>query len=392
MKRISLATSSRKASSVGDDAALFEMLVRCRRRACLLLALRYSTVACALALVAVAALFYLSPHGGFWFQWAAPVACAATVCMAAAFWRRPSPQQVAGEIDRRLLLEDSVVAALQVHATRAPVASLIVRNAITRAGHVEPSSVFPIQLRGPVALVGMAALLSVVIVFSGRQSATITRSVAAQVGSSGDPSSASRMANRQQQQPPHAAGEVAAAPRTKGETGRTPSDPESRSMSSADPASANRTRTSAVAPDRTVNLEPAHAPSNIGDRPPSSPVLPTARESGLSATTASIGLARNVTNSGSSFDYQDGASSKGGAGASSLGQGSGSGGVQGGALMRGGVETAPPRALATAQYAASYARARQRAEAAVSRDEVPPDLRSYVRDYFLAITPAVERE
>jgi hypothetical protein len=33
-----------------------------------------------------------------------------------------------------------------------------------------------------------------------------------------------------------------------------------------------------------------------------------------------------------------------------------------------------------------------RAEAAVTHDDVPPDLRAYVRDYFAAIAPAAERK
>jgi hypothetical protein len=37
-----------------------------------------------------------------------------------------------------------------------------------------------------------------------------------------------------------------------------------------------------------------------------------------------------------------------------------------------------------------YAMARQRANAALAHDQIPPDLRAYVHDYFVAIAPAPE--
>ena len=83
-------------------------------------------------------------------------------------------------------------------------------------------------------------------------------------------------------------------------------------------------------------------------------------------------------------------SGSGGSGASDVGVGSGAGGVRGGALI-----DAATNARGTSPSPARYGgRDVQRgpADAAMTHDEVPPDLRGYVRDYFAAIAPAPERK
>ena len=62
----------------------------------------------------------------------------------------------------------------------------------------------------------------------------------------------------------------------------------------------------------------------------------------------------------------------------------GAGGIRGGTLTGPQGARAPTAALQPGS-AARIKEARQRAETALARDEVPPHLRSYVHDYFLAI-------
>jgi hypothetical protein len=77
--------------------------------------------------------------------------------------------------------------------------------------------------------------------------------------------------------------------------------------------------------------------------------------------------------------------SAGGIGAAAVGDGAGAGGVEGRAVTggaRAGIEGATLRSDATRRYAA----AQRFASTPAASDQVPPDLRAYVRAYFGAIT------
>src|SRR6185503_9658789 len=81
-----------------------------------------------------------------------------------------------------------------------------------------------------------------------------------------------------------------------------------------------------------------------------------------------------------------GTDARGGAGSAGAGQarGAGAGGVRGGTLMPS--ATAATQTTPVQPRASRYQQAQRSAEAALTRGDIPPELRSYVREYFRALS------
>ena len=330
------------------DAALLAIVDRCRARAGLVMFVRASAMACAVTLaVAVVTRLLLSgdSNAAVWVAWAAAIGigCGATM----AVHRYPSGREVAGRIDRHLHLENTVVAALQMQGGSVPVGPLILRQALDRAGNVKAAAVFPLELRLPAAMLAAALLLVV---------ATLPRSEYESLAS-GDGRSISAS---------DAGGGETAGARVRAPSGTT-AQPGSRSR-------AVRTGENATA---SAEPRPSEAP---GSQQPAAASQPGARGEG-SARAADSGREAPAPARASG-----GADARGGAGSAGAGpaRGAGSGGVRGGTLIppvTGATPTTPAQ-----QPPSRYQQAQRGAEAALTRGDIPPELRSYVREYFRAIT------
>jgi hypothetical protein len=276
-----------------------------------------------------------------------------------------------------------VVAALQVRNTEIPVASLIIRDAVLRAAHIKASVMFPTELRGPIVLIGGATLLLVVTLFLGPLSDATTRSLTSSAGA-GNASSANRMADRQ----PSSAAGTGVQLRPIPELAPRSGDGERQSTSTVD--SDPRNPISARTPRTPYGGNTSEAAETLGTRQAASSAGPSIDPApGSVAITADVGRAAGREGNVSSSQDRGGVPGSAGADASGLGQGSGAGGVSRGSLMRDFTEPPASRRRAS-QRSSSRAQAIQGAEAAISRDDVPPDLRSYVREYLHAIAPVSE--
>jgi hypothetical protein len=354
------------------ETALAALVARWRVRGGFVLFVRYSAVACALALSIIAAMRIIRPDEGYGLLGIALAAIVGLAFGAVAAWRRrPSAHDVGARIDRHLHLEDTVVAAIQVQHSTAGVGPLIVRQAVARARDVDASDIFPLDLGRPAAALGVAAVLLFVATLPGNSA---PGSRAAGRAASGD------------------GGTSAAAPAPEGDKATT--QPATRSHAARGgetvvaPASQGR---SAAAPDSTRSTGETASAGN-DDRQQRDDATPSAAaqsndtaggERGAPGRGAT-GAAGSARKGPGSADVSVRADSKGGGGAGAGGaRGAGSGGVRGDALLA-------PSDIAlrapVAQQPSERYEARRRAEAAVARGDIPPELRSYVREYFRAIT------
>jgi hypothetical protein len=274
-----------------------------------------------------------------------------------------------------------VVAALQVRDTEIPVASLIIRDAVLRAAHIKASRIFPMELRGPIVLMGGATLLLFVTLSLGPLSDATTGSLTSSAGATGNGSSAHRMADRQ----PSSAAGTGVQLRPIREPAPRSGDGERQSTSTVDADARNpissRTPYGGNTPD---TAETRGSPQGASSAAPSIDLAPD----GV-AKTADVGGAAGREGHVRASQDRGGIPGSDGADASGLGQGSGAGGVSGGRLMRDFNEPSTSR-LPASQRSLPRPQAISGSEAAVLRDDVPPDLRSYVREYLHAIASVSE--
>jgi uncharacterized membrane protein YgcG len=361
------------------EATLLEIIRRCRHRIRLVLFLRQAAfIASAIAII-LAAVVYLRPSSSHvlyvWLGAAASLISAAAV----AWWRTPTARETAMELDRRLSLEDGVVAALQVQGSSAAVAPLIVRDVLLRLTDVRPGQVFPFDSRTPAALMTISMTLLLLATLPDRSSAPRARASGAAVASSSDATPIDPAAQRQNAP----SGERPASAQAASEQSQSRGAADAARAPSDEPA--DRTTTSpAERKDETPSPDAAGlTPVPAGTR--ARDAATRAAERGPSAIPGAGESGGGSASRGSSGGL--GGSTAGGAGASGLNlasEASGSGGIRGGTLT--GPQGARPLPTATQPgFAARIREARQRAETALARDEVPPHLRSYIHDYFLAI-------
>ena len=360
-----------KAADLSPVDALTGTVARCRRRAVITSFARYSTAASALALAVLATVQWVRP--GVSGMWAAvAVALGIGIGAAAAAWRRPSSRAVASDIDRHLRLEDTVVAAIQVHQGTAAVGPLIVRQAVHRTAEVDLRAIYPLRLRRPAALLG----------------ATVVLMIAAIVPRGGE--TVARGDGRGMPGGDTGAGAPTAAPERPGQ----------QAQSQMSDRTAPGSMVDAPPPDKSQEASPAARdslePRESSPTGQSADARPEDDRSSIDARTATVpnggqrgaGVADSAAgNRGTQGQARGSARADAGDGAGGSGSGragaAGAGGVRGGTLSSG--TTAVPATLTNTQTE-QYELARRRAEAAIVRGDIPPELRSYVREYFRAIT------
>ena len=332
------------------DAALFAIVARCRARAGLVLFVRSSAMACAVTLAVAAVTRVLWSGESDAAVWMASAVAIGVGCgVIVAVRRSPSRRQVAAHIDRHLRLEDTVVAALQMQDSSAPVGPLILRQALDRAGNVNAAAVFPMELRRPAVML-TAALLLVVATLPRRDGGPLARG-------GGRPVSAADAGG----------GDAAGAREAKPPAGNT-KQPGTRN-------SAAGTRENAI---RSAESRPSGTPDS--QQPP------TASQPGDSGRGGSARAADSPREAPALARASGGADARGGGGSAGSGvaRGAGAGGVRGGTLIVS--ASGVPQATPNPQPSSRYQQAHRSAEAALTRGEIPPELRSYVREYFRAIT------
>ena len=326
------------------EATLEAIVTRCRRRAGLVLFVRYSVVACAVTLGAASAIQFVQPE-----RLSAATLNLMAVALGivsgavAASQRYPTPRKVASGIDRHLQIDDSVVAALQSRESKATVAPLIVRQAVQRTADLNARDVFPMDLWRPAFLLAAALLLVAAVL--PRDSNKPNTSVAGR-------------------SMPASAGSGAAAA---GKQGQRPS-------TSAEQLSRNSPQRSESGSAATAKPQMREAEASAQSR------QATARDArgGISAGTND---GRNGTGTARSAVRAE----SGGSGAAGTGapRGTGAGGVRSGDLLS---SSRPSKATVSSQRSSRFGQAQRNAEAALTRGDIPPELRSYVREYFRAIT------
>ena len=363
-------------SNNNSSAVVVSALRRFQRRLRLAAFTRYLTVAIALALVAVDVIVLGSPpDAALVMAFTTSFAFAVVAAVALAILRTPSLPDTARIVDRRLLLQDRAVSALQFSGATDPIARIVVEEAASRL-EIVPLSRLPLSIPMTARWLAASALLvsmAIVVSREGLPGAAIPSGSGAAATDSGG----------RLQHPQTGRGNTGATVATNQRGGATtarstPSGdaPQQPVTSAQRGAATNPGQSDRVTAQNPTDQNPAGAMSS-STRPD-----PRVAAAGNAASTAQ-GRARG------SATLNAPASPASGPGAAAAGAaGRAGGGVRDGALVAGG--TLPAQAASppstdrrTAAYAAAYARA----EAAVPAERVPVDLRSYVRADFLAIRP-----
>lgn len=375
-----------------DDGPLLELIARYRRRARLDLLVRYTGFGGAAAFVAAAVLWYLNTPSAVSIPGLlAAAAVVAAISAAAAWWSGPTTHDVAAALDRRLGLDDSVVAALQVREGDSPVASLIVAQALGRARAARADDVFPVQLRGPAAATGAGlCVFALTAAMAGSPLPGASRNISR--GSSADAG------------PAHASGGPLAndaSDDTGREARREPLDGGMRVADADNVAGSAAAAAPAPVSDTpsadTRHQEPRDAPGNPARNPAGAKGESTAGAQDANAASGSPaasarggGNAAGGAGSSAGAGHDREAAAGGSSGAIAAGSRAGAGGVRGGALLG----TAGPTTAATAlsprnmPYSTQAPRGQDRA---AGSDDIPPELRAYVRRYFAAVRAASGR-
>jgi hypothetical protein len=329
------------------DAALLGILNRCRTRAGFVVFVQASATACALTLtVASVTRLIWSADSNVVIWMSAAVAVGIGCGAALTLLRYPSSREVARDIDRHLRLEDTVIAALQLRDSGAPVGPLVLRQALDRVGNVDAASLFPMELRRPAAM--LAAALLVVLATLPRSDG---RPLVSREGRSVSTSDAG-------------GGEAAG-------TGRAPTN------ITAQPALRNSATKAGENATPSAEQRPSEAP---GSDPPAASSQPGAGGRGTARAADSGREAPALAQTSGGADARGGA----GSAASGPARGTGAGGVRGGTLIPS--ATAATETTPADPPPSRYQQAQRSAEAALTRGAIPPELRSYVREYFRAIS------
>jgi hypothetical protein len=369
------------AVTCGADGELVVLVGRHRRRLWWLLFVSHACVAAPAAVIT--AMYQSRAHGtrGAWVVVAAVVAVGVAALLA---WRRrPTLRATALLLDYSLRWDERVTAALDARNDPDPVAPLIVADAVRRLQGVSPARVFPMRLRMPpaqaVAVFAAVALLAYAVpsidpVFGperlepadGRSRPPTTRPDAetsagerARAAAADSPGAATPASPRPDAPAPRAA---EYAP-TRAATPDDPPESEAARSSSPQEGAVDATGGSESGAAGTRDDVYRNSAIGAGDRSGSGR---TARDGATSTTGAAGGDARGAaaTAEGARPD-----------GAGGIDEGRGTAGP-GGLARRS--EPAEARSLTVPAREEAWTRA----ESALSRGEVPPTWRAYVRDYF----------
>lgn len=371
--------------------ALRALIARCQRRAWLRLFVRYGAAGCSIALFITSGLWYVNPATAASVLW--PLAAAGVVAAAsvmAAWWQCPSTGTVAAALDNRLALDDSVVAALQVHDGNSLLAPLIVGQAVARAGAASPGDVFPIHLRIPTAAIG-AGLLVLALAALTAETVTTGSTTNPRSRLAGDSSAAHASPPLGEknglEDAPRAERNDADA--TEAQVADEPGRPASLADAARAPARGAAIDTGeAAAANAPLSRDARAAGPAGGSREPTSE---TGAPGGGTGTERVAAGAEDAA-SGSAADSAHGRDQDigRGSGGFAVGQSSGSGGVRGGGLLAASRSDAVAAGPTRRGIPPSRQQPRDR-EAAAASDAVPPELREHVRRYFSAVTSASER-
>lgn len=343
--------------SSGHDAGslVAAAVAAARRRARLVLALGAGsiTVPAGAATGAVLALAGLVPG---WTA-AALAAAGAATAMGWAAIRTPSTAVTASRIDAALGLRDRVAAALHLRGSDAPIAALVTRDAAARLEGVQLATVFPVALPRPAApAIALAAgLCGWLAVANDVPVAPTANGVTPRAGSADSAATSRRQPAARTGDTQDAKEETARRP----DTARDERTPERR-------ASQDGTGPGEPASGRSALDEPSNAPRPAATTPPQSDAD---RNASASSNGGSGGTA-GTTPSGLGSSTQTASRDTQGAG---------------GVSRRGALAPSGAPSDTAALPSRDYRAARANAEAAITRDVVPPDYRDDVRAYFRAL-------
>jgi hypothetical protein len=305
------------------------------------------------------------------------------------YLRTPTLSATGSAIDRRLHLQDRIAAALQVGREQDPVSALVVRDAATRLRGATPADVFPLDLGRRAVAATLLLTMALLTVTADLRRAASSRQPGAGAGAVAmarpegaiaapeSPIDAAAAASGSDVQP----SETANA-RPSGTQAANPS-PQSAAEAAADRAGSR--------PDEAQASSLAPAPTAPNEAESRSRIVRTAAQSA-----AELQSEKGGAGTGPGGQSAAGAQSRAplgampaGAGGSTPDAGRPKGGQSGGVAAGGLSSNIPParsgssRAVDGSLLAVGAARAE--ADAAVSRDDIPPALRQYVRDYFLRL-------
>lgn len=367
------------------------LLRRMRRRAIIVRFARYAAgVAVVFPLGAAALLIGGLPGVAV----AISVAACAAIAAAAAVIRTPDLRAIAAVADARLGLADRVVTAVQHADDRDMMSRLVVRDAVARLQSSVPARVFPFEMPSRLGSIAAGAIVIAAIAVIGSRMAGVTSSVpgiSPQAGGSGGR--------------PGAPTQSGSAQTGRGEPGTMASP-----GAGADPARGSSAETAGVTPPSSAapsSIAPSAAAPSAAD-PSSAAPSAAVRTNAPENQSALSALGRPVdtsTRAGGSRipgerDLRSGGSGSATAGRTSRGAGGAGSAADGAARPGAGASAADSESAArrlnaldgaARDYAARYRESSSRAEAAIASDRVPPGMRAYVRAYFTAIRPPVER-
>jgi len=330
-----------------------------------------------------------------------------------ALLRTPSLASTASALDARLDLRDRTAAAYQLHGSSSPVAGLVVHDAATHLAALSVAAVFPFAVpRAALVLAPLAVLLGTAVAWPVSPRDRAERETAAQSGAGMQQPAAARSSATTPA--PETAARNSAGPEAEASRGTrgtaasaTPSEPRPPRERSEETAGRRGARPEDTvprpgqSPARGKDANPATpADARIAEQQPRGGAPATPPDAAIAAAdTAAAQGGRGLANPARPSQAGTVARGSGGRGASDTdatplaSAGRGAGGVSQGPLaaLPRLASTGFDRSQAPAGLAARYPTARAGAEAALTRDTVPPDLRDYVREYFRAIAPAGQR-
>jgi len=336
-------------------------------------------ITCAFALAAFdVASLTLGPRPSVAILWCIGALAACVLSALAIAWiRTPSLSETARALDRHARLDDRAVTALQFASADDDVSRLVVGEAMARL-ETTPVTVLPfdVSARWGWGALGVLAASGLIVISLGRpdvRSSSLPEFGASQAG----PSAQAERANSRQGS--------ARGIRTGDGTAATPERPDA--LTAARRTNGNEDSGQSGAARAHAGNSRTESDTTAGDRDQ------RIQSGSSSRQRAEAGSTSRSTSDGERGGCGDtsraavlGAGGRGARGATR--DSTSGGGVAGGALARD--DAAPTGAaspvttvLSTAGYRSAYARA----EAALTRERVPPRFRSYVRDYFLAIRP-----
>jgi hypothetical protein len=367
-----------------DTARLVHALERFRRRLRLVLAWRAGVTSFGMAILAAEALWWLVGLGGARAAWliVGTIAAAGAVTTLVAVTRTPSLAETARLIDRRAALQNRAASALQFAEQDDAMAVLLVQDTAARLVTLDAAAAFPREYPSHARLlIGMVTAGSVAfatLAFLERASQGGGRRAGGTVVSAG--SVAARGMGT-----PRAAGEPSAG--ASAQATPTTSSAGTHELSREQPNEARGPSGDTSVPGRSDTAGPSRSSQQRTDD--------RAQRRGSAADAVAPGTgaggeadARGTTASASPRAEHMTASSRYGAAGAGMATRSApaGGGVKAGAT---GSDSPDLRRTRTGdgpgQYQAAYQAAWARAQAAMTQDRVPPELRDYVRRYFEAI-------